>query len=1313
MGPMLRLLSLLLATCLSAGAGVPALIPLPRELGESGGEFRFGPEVGIDAEPAPDAARFVEVLRDAGLKPVPATAGAAIRIRRGEVKNPHGFAGAYRLEVGAEKVVVTAADREGMIHAAETLRQLLRKDGGKVDLPRVTICDWPAFPVRGFMLDTGRNYQSPELLKEQIEVMARYKLNVFHFHFTDNPGWRLESKVHPRVTSSMTRQTGKYYTHREFRELVAFCRERGITLIPEMDVPGHTESFRKSMGISSMNAPESRKIVKELLTELASLATPEEMPYIHLGTDEVREKGEHVDGTWLPEMSAHVRSLGREVIGWRKGIEDPADKKRITQLWARAEPLPENPFIDCRSTYINHMDPFEVVSTFLFQQPCRRPHGDARALGGILCSWPDIRIENERDQLRQNPVYPGMVTYAESMWRGVEKDDREQFWANLPEPGTPEWEKFVVFESRLLDHKQRFFEGKEFPYFKQTDLRWRIIGPFPHGGDVTREFPVERELRDSYEIDGRIYRWMDRGFGAATVYLRHFFGFGAPVKEAEGTCYALTHVWSPKDQEMPAWIGFHGTSRSDRRGAFTFRQGEWHDKKPWIRVNGGLIAPPVWQNAAPLVKDNETPFTNEDYFFREPSKIRLKKGWNEVLLKIPHRKSDWKWMFTFIPVGDTAGLRYSSELNPETMIRTLSSVLLGSAAVLAESFESPAAGPFTVLESSVGRWSAEEGHARIHAGLGKSGKQCLRIAGEGERQVVLNLPTAAEKGAVMVMQAERWTKRAPFSFRIDAKGKDGWSELLDASASVKVGGFHTELRAGLPAGTRELRFRVTAPAETGILLDDVMILKPGPAKATLVETVQPVCPAFIREDFNPVLGFRVVVEGSEGEVNLEGIELGFGGTTRMEDIASFRIHAGGADPAAEPGAVVGEGTKAAEKISLSVKHPLSAGEHWFWVSPVLKENASIDGRIDASVFRVKVGGKVLEPAVPSPEASQRIGYAVRVPGDDGSKSYRIPGLVQTKAGTLIAVYDIRYGHAGDLPADIDVGVSRSTDGGQSWEPMRVAMDMGRDPKHGFDGIGDPAILVDPSNGRIWIAALWSHGNRAWNGSGPGMTPEETGQLMLASSDDDGKTWSKPVNITSQVKDPAQRLFFNGPGMGIALKDGTLVFPAQYRAADGKPWSTLIFSEDHGKSWRPGTGVKSDTTEAQVAELADGSIMINCRDNRGGSRTVAVTKDLGKTWELHPSDRKALREPVCMASLLAWKDALWFSNPDATNGRHSMTVKRSTDQGLTWPEKDHRLYDSRGCFGYSCLAPAGDSHLGVIYEGKSTMYFLRFPVGEWE
>lgn len=646
-----------------AMAETPSWIPMPREVAMADGRCVIPHECRVQLEQPADGLRLIELLRNRGLDPKVTDADASIHIRRGSVKNPTGFPGAYRMEVSTGGILISTNDELGAIHATETLRQAFDRNGG---LPCGTVEDWPAFPVRGFMLDTGRNFQSVALLKEQIEVMARYKLNVFHFHFTDNPGWRLESKVLPKVNdpTSMSRLPGKIYSQQDFRDLVRFCRKRGITLIPEMDMPGHSEAFRKALGITSMNAPETRRILKQLLTELASLATPEEMPFIHLGTDEVRGEAEKVDASFLTEMAAHVRGLGREVIGWRNGIEDASDTKRITQLWARAAPLPENPFIDSRSTYLNHMDAFDAVSCLFFQQSCRQPKGDARARGGILCSWPDIRIENERDQLRQNPIYPGMITFSESLWRGVPVDDKEAYWGNLPEPETKEFDRFKEFENRLLDHKQRFIAGKEFPYVKQTDLRWRIIGPFPNSGEVLREFPVEKKLETSYLVDGRTIEWMQRDFAGATVHLKHFFGFGSPVKVAEGTCYALTHIWSPKEQEMPTWIGFSGTSRSDRRGGPTASQGEWHQTKPWIRVNGIFIAPPVWKNPGLLVASNEIPFTDEDYFFRPPSSIHLKQGWNEILLKIPHRRSDWKWMFTFTPVGDTTGLRYSSSLVP-------------------------------------------------------------------------------------------------------------------------------------------------------------------------------------------------------------------------------------------------------------------------------------------------------------------------------------------------------------------------------------------------------------------------------------------------------------------------------------------------------------------------------------------------------------------------------------------------------------------------------------------------------------------------
>lgn len=344
------------------------------------------------------------------------------------------------------------------------------------------------------------------------------------------------------------------------------------------------------------------------------------------------------------------------------------------------------------------------------------------------------------------------------------------------------------------------------------------------------------------------------------------------------------------------------------------------------------------------------------------------------------------------------------------------------------------------------------------------------------------------------------------------------------------------------------------------------------------------------------------------------------------------------------------------------------------------------------------------------------GLALRSHGEDGADTYRIPGLVTTNKGTLIAVYDIRYDSALDLQAHVDVGMSRSTDGGETWEPMKVIMDQGKwgGLPEDANGVGDPSILVDRQTGTIWVAALWAHGypgKRAWNASGPGMSPEETGQILLVKSEDDGITWSAPVNITRQVKDPEWRLLLQGPGKGITLEDGTLVFPAQFRDREGMPWATILYSSDRGGTWHIGTGAKPNTTEAQVVQLKDGSLMLNMRDNRGGARSVYITKDLGRTWSAHPTSRRALIEPVCMASIITHeykgKKLLVFSNPNSTEKRHRMTVKISLDQGMTWPEKYWLLLDPGEGRGYSCLTSIDENTIGILYEGsKADLVFQQ-------
>lgn len=361
---------------------------------------------------------------------------------------------------------------------------------------------------------------------------------------------------------------------------------------------------------------------------------------------------------------------------------------------------------------------------------------------------------------------------------------------------------------------------------------------------------------------------------------------------------------------------------------------------------------------------------------------------------------------------------------------------------------------------------------------------------------------------------------------------------------------------------------------------------------------------------------------------------------------------------------------------------------------------------------------------------QRFGITLREKHQDDIDTYRIPGLATTNNGTLIAVYDNRYDSSVDLQGHIDVGMSRSTDGGETWEPMKTIMDMGTwgNKPEDENGIGDPAVLVDKITNTIWVSALWQHGDkgkRVWWASKPGLSPNETGQFMLVKSEDDGKTWSQPINITEQVKNSEWYLFFNGPGNGITLKDGTLVFAAQYKDKNQIPHSTLIYSKDQGETWYAGIGAKSHTTEAQVAQLSDGSIMLNMRDDRNrtnnelsdafNGRSVAVTTDLGKSWIEHNTSRTALIEPNCMASIISVAhqkhgNLLFFSNPKSKTRRNHMTIQVSQDDGNTWGN-DIEIYANDG-YGYSCLTLVDDDHIGILYEGAGDLYFQKIAIDDF-
>ena len=408
-----------------------------------------------------------------------------------------------------------------------------------------------------------------------------------------------------------------------------------------------------------------------------------------------------------------------------------------------------------------------------------------------------------------------------------------------------------------------------------------------------------------------------------------------------------------------------------------------------------------------------------------------------------------------------------------------------------------------------------------------------------------------------------------------------------------------------------------------------------------------------------------------------------------------------------------EMTPEKNEVRLDCTQKLFPGYNFFWVSLEMKPNASLATEVVAEVTSIRADGKELPVnTVSDKQMVRRMGVGVRHAGNDGSAAFRIPGLVTTNKGTLLGVYDVRYNSSVDLQEHVDIGLSRSTDGGKTWEKMRLPLAFGEYDglPSAQNGVGDPSILVDTKTNTVWIVAAWTHGmgnQRAWWSSHQGMTTNTTAQLVMAKSTDDGKTWSEPINVTEQVKLPEWFFLLQGPGRGITMEDGTLVFPIQYIDKTRIPNAGVMYSKDRGETWHIHNHARTNTTEAQVAEVEPGVLMLNMRDNRGGSRAVYTTKDLGKTWKEHESSRTALREPVCMASLISvkaednvlGKDLLIFSNPNTTNARKDITIKISLDGGYTWLPEHQIMLDEGYGWGYSCLTMVDKETVGILYESS--------------
>ena len=333
---------------------------------------------------------------------------------------------------------------------------------------------------------------------------------------------------------------------------------------------------------------------------------------------------------------------------------------------------------------------------------------------------------------------------------------------------------------------------------------------------------------------------------------------------------------------------------------------------------------------------------------------------------------------------------------------------------------------------------------------------------------------------------------------------------------------------------------------------------------------------------------------------------------------------------------------------------------------------------------------------------------VFVAGKDGFPSIRIPSVIVTRKGTVLAFAEGRAAHADQ--ARNKIILKRSADGGCTWGEQRVVADDGN------RCLNNPCAVVEQSSGRVWLMfQSYPVGMRETSKElQTGYKGDRVLRSLIAHSDDDGLTWSKPEDITSSCKRPDTiRTVASGPGLGIQLQRGPhagrLVMPFNERTGTSCE-VFVVYSDDRGATWHMGAIAPGGVgNELQVVELSDGSLRMNSRRSGGAKlRKTSVSRDGGQTWT-PLADVADLPDPTCMASVLRHGDALYFSGPFAAK-RENGTIAVSSDDGQTWPV--HKTLFP-GSFGYSVLTALPDGTLGCFFEtdGANRLVFARFTL-DW-
>lgn len=544
----------------------------------------------------------------------------------------------YTLRIDSRRIEIRAKSRRGEIWAHRTLEQLRDQDGRYVQLE---IEDSPAFPIRGFMHDTGRNFIEVDMLKKHIDLMSRYKLNTFQWHLTDNPAWRIECLVYPELNDARFqrkgRDAGRFYTYDQIRDVIRYAGERGVEVIPEIDMPGHSVFFKTTFGFS-MDSPEGREVLERCLAEFFDQIPRELCPRFHIGSDEVHINDPRGFMAWAEGV---VAKHGRQAMAWDPGL--PSANTTIRQIWNEAEgantasTTKEGSYVDSFMGYLNLYDPMVFTRSLFLHTPCLVEQSDSRALGGILCLWNDVRVTNKENIPLHNGMLNGMLPFAERFWTGG-RVARLASTHVMPEPQSQAGRALQAFERRMIAHRDGLLEAEEMRWVASSDIPWSVS-----------------------VVDTVIHAW-----GGAVEMDALCKGEGLSI-DTTSNAWARTRIYAQRDTVIRVWVGFEAPTRSNRISGGIGEQGKW-ENQGLVKVNGVALDPPIWEQPG-LFKyhfhtwhkpQEELAYTNEQlYWMREPISVPLVRGWNDVELYIPKTFAGQRWNFAFIPLTERAHGRVS------------------------------------------------------------------------------------------------------------------------------------------------------------------------------------------------------------------------------------------------------------------------------------------------------------------------------------------------------------------------------------------------------------------------------------------------------------------------------------------------------------------------------------------------------------------------------------------------------------------------------------------------------------------------------